>query len=454
MTQGDCSVAIVGGGLAGLAAAVAAARTGFRVEVFERAGHLGGRAGSFVDSETGQRIDYCQHVAMGCCSSFFDFCRRTHTDACFRRTATLHFIGPEGTRHDFTPSHWLPAPLHLLPALMGLKYLTFGERCGIVRALSKLSRQHVWPLLSGEGTIGAWLRRQGQSERSIERFWSVVLVSALGETVDRASLVAARKVFREGFLASRGASDLVLPRLPLGEIFHDRVGKWLADQGVKVHLKTPIRQIDGADRRVSRLILADGTERPFERVIVAVPWQNVRSLLTDNLLATMPALDNVERIEPGAITAVHLWYDRSITPLPHAVLVGRLTQWVFSDIKPRSSISPSSHHYQAVISASHRLPERKHDALLAEVRRELEAVWPAVVGPAPRLLHGRVVAQPAAVFSVSPGLDQFRPPSQTPIENLALAGDWTATGWPATMEGAIRSGYRAAEVLGLGAGWR
>ena len=509
MTQRPSSVAIVGGGLAGLAAAVVAAQNGLRVELFEQAGRLGGRAGSFVDSETGQQIDYCQHVAMGCCTSFLDFCRRTHIDDCFQRTATLHFIGPEGARHDFSPSRWLPAPLHLLPALMGLKYLTIAERWGIVRALRKLTREqhsphslgerpamraeaqhspHPSPLPEGEGTsgnpcpegeetVGAWLRRQGQSDRCIGRFWSVILVSALGETIDWASLAAARKVFSEGFLASRGASDLVLPRRPLGEIFHDRVGNWLANAGVKVHLRTPIRQIDGVGRRISTVIPADGTRCQFDAVIVAVPWRNVRSLFTENLLAAMPALANVDRIEPGAITAVHLWFDRPITPLPHAILVGRLSQWVFSDIKPRPAVAPPikprpavappmepppaiddrgfvspTHHYQAVISASHRLPARKHDELLAEVRRELEAVWPAVGQPAARLLHGRVVTQPAAVFSVSPGLDRFRPPSQTPLENLALAGDWTATGWPATMEGAIRSGYRAAEVLELGKG--
>ena len=136
-------MAIVGGGLAGLAAAVAAVERGFRVELFEQANSLGGRAGSFVDSETGQRIDYCQHVAMGCCTSFLDFCRRTGIDDCFERSGTLHFIGPDGTRHDFAPSRWLPAPLHLLPGLMRLKYLSLGERWGIVRALRKLARQRI-----------------------------------------------------------------------------------------------------------------------------------------------------------------------------------------------------------------------------------------------------------------------------------------------------------------------
>ena len=131
-------LAIVGGGLAGLAAAVAAVQRGWRVELFERSKTLGGRAGSFVDPQTGELVDYCRHVAMGCCSEFLDFCRRTGIDDCFDRADTLHFIGPEGRRHDFTPSRWLPAPLHLLPGLMRLSYLSWSERWSIVRTLRKL----------------------------------------------------------------------------------------------------------------------------------------------------------------------------------------------------------------------------------------------------------------------------------------------------------------------------
>ena len=195
--------------------------------------------------------------------------------------------------------------------------------------------------------------------------------------------------------------------------------------------------MEGGALRADLLVLADGTRRAFDFVIVAVPWRNVRSLLSEELLAAIPAIADVERIEPAAITAVHLWFDRPITPLPHAVLVGRLGQWMFAPFR-NNKVPPASRYYQVVISASHQLGNRNADDLLAEVRRELRAIWPAA--QAARLLHGRVVTQPAAVFSVQPGLDRLRPPQATPMENLSLAGDWTSTGWPATMEGAVRSG--------------
>jgi uncharacterized protein with NAD-binding domain and iron-sulfur cluster len=277
----------------------------------------------------------------------------------------------------------------------------------------------------------------------------------LGETVNRASLAAARKVFRDGFCVSREASTLVLLRRPLVEIFHDRLCKWLTDRGVKLHLDAPVRRIEAEGQRACELVLHDGTRREFDVAVVAVPWHGVRSLLAENLLSQIPALADVDRIEPAAITAIHLWFDRPVTRLPHAVLVGRLSQWMFA--KPcDAGISPAhdkkagetpapQYYYQIVVSASHRLPPRENDQWIADVRSDLESLWPEARQA--KLLHGRVVTLPSAVFSLTPEVEQFRPPQRTPLENLSLAGDWTATGWPATMEGAVRSGRQAVESL-------
>jgi hypothetical protein len=155
---------------------------------------------------------------------------------------------------------------------------------------------------------------------------------------------------------------------------------------------------------------------------------------------------HLDEIDSAPITGVHLWFDRPITPLPHAVVVGRLCQWVFyrgMTRVPGESASATGHYYQIVISASRDLSGRDPDDVVRQILVELETLWPAV-GDA-RLVHRRIVTQRDAVFSVCPGLDQMRPSQRTPIANLMLAGDWTATGWPATMEGAVRSGYLAAE---------
>jgi len=171
----------------------------------------------------------------------------------------------------------------------------------------------------------------------------------------------------------------------------------------------------------------------------------------------IPPHADVDDLEPAAITAVHLWFDRPITSLPHAAVVGRTSQWLFTRDCPNFCVSKNGtvpftkppftkpQYCQVVISASHRLARRPREAWIAEIRGELEALLPAARQA--KLLHARAVTHPAAVFSVTPESDRFRPPPQTLLENVFLAGDWTATGWPATMEGAVRSGQKAAELL-------
>jgi len=187
-------IAIVGGGLAGLAAAVALVERGCRVELFEARRKLGGRAGSFAERTSGESIDHCQHVAMGCCTNFLDFCSRAGLSELFKRYDTLHFFGPDGQRSDFRPAGWLPVPLHLAGALLNLSFLSLGDKLSLARTMLRLMNTPATDRANGP-TVLTWLKQQGQSAAAIERFWQVVLVSALGESLDRAA-------------AYRGAIDL------------------------------------------------------------------------------------------------------------------------------------------------------------------------------------------------------------------------------------------------------
>jgi squalene-associated FAD-dependent desaturase len=438
MAPNHPTIAIVGGGLAGLAAAAALVEQGVRVELFEAKRRLGGRAGSYVERETEELVDHCQHVSMGCCTNFAHFCRRTGIDDCFEQYRTLHFFSPSGQRSDFAASRWLPAPLHLGPALWRLGYLSLREKFAIARAMLKLARLPANDSAAAP-TIGTWLREQRQSPRAIELFWQVVLVSALGESLDRASLAAARKVFVDGFLAHRDAYQILVPQVSLGELYDRRVAAWLRDHGAAIHLETPIKNLErGSDGRL-QITCAEGTSQPFAAVILAVPWRRTASLLNDSLRAELPAVAAAEHFAAAPITGVHLWFDRPLADLPHAVIVGRLSQWVFA----RPQIDPG--YYHVVISASHDLAGRERETILAEVLGDLATLWPTARQA--KLLRWRIVTEQEAVFSVRPGLDAERPAQATPIPNLFLAGDWTATGWPATMEGAVRSGHLAAAAL-------
>lgn len=429
-------LAIVGGGLAGLAAAVAAREHGLEVDLYEARRSLGGRAGSFRDPQSGQWIDHCQHVAMGCCTQWADFCRRTGIADAFRRDRQLSFVGPEGRVRRFAGVRWLPCPVNLLPGLLRLDYLSLGDRLSIARTLLRLAG-----VARPEGTIGAWLAEQRQSPAALEHFWSVVLVSALSETLDRASLAAAQKVFRDGFLASQEAYELEIPRTSLGEIYDQRLAGWLLEQGVRIHRGTAVQRIEGTASAATRLLFSSGEVRAFDQVLVAVPWRRLSRLLCDELQNALPSLNGVATIAPAPITAVHLWWDRPVLPTPHAVLVGRLAQWVFR----REFPGTSEHYCQVVISASHHLKYDDRAAIVAQVRQELADIWPAFHEA--NLLRWRIVTHPEAVFSVRPELEGQRPSQRTAVPNLFLAGDWTDTGWPATMEGAVRSGRLAVGAL-------
>jgi squalene-associated FAD-dependent desaturase len=428
-----------------MAAAAAAVAAGLRVEIFEARRTLGGRAGSFRDPAGGRLVDLCQHVAMGCCTNLADFCRRIGVEDCFRNQRRLLFIGPAGRRHPLSATPLLPAPLHLAAGFARLGYLSWPDRRRIARTLLKLAR-----LQSARGddrkSIGDWLRGQGESETAIERFWSVVLLSALGETLDRASLALSRKVFVDGFLANRRSYEMVVPQLPLQEIFDRRGGARLAEQGIAVHRGTKVRRLEGDSRQAEAIVLADGSRRPCDFVVLAVPWWQIRPLLPPSMLDAIPALAGIERIEPAPITAVHLWLDRPLAALPNAALVGRLSQWVF---RPAWMLDPPvavrEHYCQAVISASHGLVGRPHDEVARQVFDDLTATGLAARDA--KLLRHRVATSRRAVFSARPGINRLRPAQTTPAGNLMLSGDWTATGWPATMESAVRSGYLAVEAI-------
>jgi len=429
-------VVIVGGGLAGLAAAAALVDGGMRVTVLEARRRVGGRAASFEDPVSGGLVDACQHVAMGCCTNFLDLCRRTGLAGDLRRDRTLWFITPDGARTACTPARWLPAPLHLLPLLLEMRHFSFTEKRALAIGMLRLARARPRVGMQAE-TAAAWLASIGQPQRVIDFFWQPVLESALGESIGLVSVEAAKKVAVDGFLAHREAADVFVPLEPLGTLFGERLAGWLAGRGVDVRTGTAVAGIarDAAGR--PHAVRCGDDTITCDAVVVAVPWRQAARLVPD----LVPAAD--EPLVGSPITAVHLWFDRPVIDLPHAVFLGCTSQWVFRDDHAHAG---RSGYCQVVISASRGLLDGDREKLRDTVVREIRAAFPAAREAA--LLDARIVTDPTAVLSVRPGVEDVRPAATTSAGNLFLAGDWIATGWPSTMEGAVRSGRLAAAAVG------
>ncbi len=433
-------VAIVGGGLAGLAAAVALANHGLKITLLESRPRLGGRASSFPDPSTGDLIDNCQHVSMTCCTNLTDFCTRVGTRHLFRPVPSITFLSPEGRRSTLKAGI-LPTPLHLTGSFLSANYLTLTERLRVAWGLACLRFADT----DTAEPFACWLLRHGQTPRTVQRYWATVLVSALNERLDQMDVGHARKVFLDGFLRTRSSYVMEVPTVPLGELYGTRLESWLSDHNIEVRLKTGVRSLEIEDRSVAGLFLRDGSRLDADFAILSAPFNRVLDLLDPSTIEQIPALSTLSQFQSSPITGVHLWFDREVCPLDHAVIVDRTVQWVFNHtaLQGRRADGDQGQYLQLVISAAYDLAPLTNEAILKIALDDLAALWPDSKDA--WLLRWKVVTEHGAAFAVRPGVDTLRPPRRTAIDGLFLAGDWTSTGWPATMEGAVRSGYLAAE---------
>lgn len=425
---------VIGGGLAGLATAAALGSAGFSVDLFEGRPFLGGRATSYQLSSSAtapETIDNCQHVLLRCCVNLLDFYRRLGVVDRVRFYREFFFIEPGG-RTSILSAGRLPAPFHFTESFWRLHAITLRDKLAIGRALLAIRRERNRRTDLDRISMLDWLREKRQSQRAIDRFWNQVLVSAINEDLDRMAALHGFQVFWLGFIARPNSYQMGVPSVPLGDLYS--CDAWKRIGNVRLNLRAPVEQlviengtIQGA-RVNGKLHTADYyvSSLPFERIPALVPELK---------------LDLCE-FTHSPITGIHLWFDRPITQLPHATLLDRTIQWMFN--------KAGGKYIQVVVSASRSLSDMPKNDVVALATRELAEFFPLARDA--RLEKAHVVKEIRATFSAKPGLEPLRPPSATAISNLFLAGDWTRSGWPATMEGAVRSGYLAAEALTKAAG--
>ncbi len=446
-------VAVIGGGLAGLAAGTALAESGLRVTLFERRPYLGGRASSYQHPGTGEVVDNCQHVLLGCCTNLIEFYHRIGVEDRIRWYERMTFLEPGGRASVIEPTS-LPAPLHTAPSFLRASCLNLSDKLSVAAGLAALTP--VAPHDTGESFL-QWLKRHGQTERAIDRFWKTVLVSALNEEIDRISVPYAAQVVRESFLKSRAAGRMGIPTVPLTELYN-RAGDYITARGGEVRFRASAESFRAEFADVK--LLLSGGEESFDFVIPAVPFDVLSRMLPDTTAAE-PLRQILSRFETSPITGIHLWFDRQITDLDHAVLLDRTIQWMFHKSKllngrqagaVADAGTANNSYVELVVSSSKTLVEKSRQEIIDLALAELREFFPGAREA--NLVKATVIKEVHATYSPRPGIESFRPSPETVWPRIFLAGDWTATGWPATMEGAVRSGYAAAQCVARVAGRR
>jgi len=412
-------VLIAGGGLAGLSAAAALGGAGFEVELFEARPFLGGRATSYEapasDGQPGEEIDNCQHLLLRCCVNLLNFYERLGVRDRIQFYREFYFLEPGGQMSVLRRGRY-PAPLHFAGSLWRMRCLGRADKMGIVRALNAIRRERTRRKDLDRISMLDWLLQKRQTPRAIDRFWRQVLVSAVSEDLERMAAVHGFHVFWTAFMAKADAYEMGLPTIPLAQLYSSDA--WKRMPNVHFHQRRTVERI-GADGFV-----VNGELHGADTYICALPFERLGAV-------GLPA----PKLEHAPITGIHLWFDREVTNLPHATLLDRTIQWMFN--------KDAGRYLQLVVSASRDLTPLSRNEIIEIAVGDLRLYFPRVRDA--KLVKAHVIKEQRAVFSAAPDTEALRPGPQTDIPNLFLAGDWTRTGWPATMEGAVRSGYLAAE---------
>jgi squalene-associated FAD-dependent desaturase len=429
------SVTVVGGGIAGLSAAVSLAQAGCTVTVLEKRPVAGGRASSFQDGEGW--VDNCQHVLLGCCTQLLKYYRMVAVEKQIRFHDTLYFRAPNGVHFTLKAGSW-PAPFHLASGLLQYRALPFRRRLGIMRTLARIRRQDP-PANSFE----SWLRAQGETEESLALFWEPVVVSALNASLDRVASGHGFHLFKVAFFSNRSGYRIGIPRIPLAELYTGPAADFLERRSGRLLLGVPVDRFLVGAAGIEAARAREGRFRS-DYYVSALPPKRLLKLLPDEWRDSSWAAP-LKQIEYSPILSAHFWLRDVSFNLPFLAVLGRNIQWVFNRTRLLEDAGGGVLHLEAVISAETRLSRLSREAVLQVLWEEIKQI--AGIADDRSLLRWRIIREREATFVPDVRSLSLRPESVTPLDNLFLAGDWVRTGWPATMESAAISGFQAADAI-------
>ncbi len=436
---------VIGGGLAGLSAACALAERGIAVTLIERRNYLGGRAFSFLDPQTGMELDNGQHVFLRCCTEYIDFLKKigAFDQTTLQSRLRVTVANRDGKRGVLSSTRFLPAPLDLLPSLLRYRHLSLTDRLRVIRgmlSIRRANRKRERERLEAM-SFREWLMRRGQNDRTIAALWELITLPILNDTIDAASAYMGIMAFQDSLLAGKGMADLGYSRVGLSTLVSDGARRYVESRGGRFIMGRRVTELRVHNGRVTGVRLGDETI-DADAVISAVPWDGVERLLARDESADTALTDiGLPQLEWAPIVGLHIGYDRPVMDEPFLTVLDSPIQWVFNRSLMQESAGSDS-RLLVSISAAWREAGMTEEELRELATAELRAALPETRNAS--MTYFRVVKQPQATFRCLPGIQTQRPPQATAIPGLYLAGDWTQTGWPATMESAVRSGELAA----------
>nr|MDQ3011225.1 hydroxysqualene dehydroxylase HpnE [Acidobacteriota bacterium] len=432
-------VLVLGGGFAGLAAAVDLAERGVRVLLLERRAFLGGRAYSFTDNTTGDTVDNGQHLMMGCYHHTLSFLGKIGSShkLKFQQNPQVDFLSErEGAASFKCPS--LPAPLHLLVGLFKLQSIGWRDRINALRVGLALRSLNSNQERLADITVREWLNSLGQTQRMQSRFWDLVALATLNETPDRASADMFARVLDQAFMHTRQDSTMVISKVGLSDLYTDDARRFIEARGGDVRLNADVVKIGLEDGRLHGVELRNGERIEASAAISAIPYFALKRMIPADVLERSESLRRCLEFKSAPIVSINLWYARPVMDLEFAGLLDSRIEWVFNKNAIGGS-GPSGHqHLALVISAAHEAAKLPKEELIDLAISQMRRFFPLARNQHP--VHAFVVREQDATISHTIGTARLRPSHQTEFKGFFLAGDWTGTGLPATIESAVQSG--------------